>query len=177
MTANTRSFTGLPGYRPAPILWLLLALLIGGCGFQPRGGEADVRLQRIPQPLKITGIGRYSALHQALRRQAGIAGLATAAPGENAAAILHITDRKRTRRVLSLDDRNKAVEYELELSVRIRLQQDGVTRVEPQLVRVLRILYRPTTAVLGGNREESLLREDMREDLAEQVLQRIANQI
>ena len=160
----------------ALLLVVVLVMLAGlpACGFQPRGEAVD--LERLPQPLKITGIGRYNPLHRELRRQLNAAGLQTALPEGIGVATLHVDDHQSTRRVLAVDSSNRAVEYELEESIRIRLVQDGATRVAPQTIRVVRILYRPVNAILGGNRETTLLREDMRRDLAERALRRIVAQ-
>ena len=48
--------------------------------------------------------------------------------------------------------------------------------VAPQRVTVLRIQYRPELAVLGSDREAELLRQDMREELAGRIIQRLSAQ-
>lgn len=163
--------------RRSIAITILLAglLLLAGCGFQPRGqvlGPADV-----PGPLHLSGIRPYSALARELRRQFAQAGVAMADSAAGAASILRITRRERDSRVLSVDSRNRAVEYELVEAAEFALfGRDGSALVTPQTVRVLRILLRPSEAILGANREESLLREDMRRELAERMIQRLARQ-
>ena len=77
--------------------------------------------------------------------------------------------------MLSVNSRNKAVEYELEESAEFALYQAGGSELTPpQTVRILRILLRPTDAILGANREEELLRGDMRRELAERIVRRVA---
>ena len=43
-------------------------------------------------------------------------------------------------------------------------------------MRVLRIQFRPSEAILASRRESELLRKDMRRELAQRILQRIAAQ-
>ena len=83
----------------------------------------------------------------------------------------------RDRRLLSVNSRNRAVEYELIESATFGLRSKaGQQLVAPQRVTVLRIQYRPELAVLGSDREAVLLRQDMREELAGRMIQRLSAQ-
>ncbi len=152
-----------------------LVLLLSGCGFQPRGQGGN--LPGIPSPLYITGIDRYSPLHRELVAQLHRADASTTGTAADSAAVLLIREHDSDARVLTLDSRNKAVEYELEESLRFELRSpDEQVLAEPQTVRVLRIQFRPSDAILASRRESELLREDMRRELARRVLHRIAAQ-
>jgi len=77
--------------------------------------------------------------------------------------------------VLSVDSRNKAVEFELEDSLRFALHDKaGRQLLPPQAERVVRIQFRPPTVVLGSARESELLREDMLRDLVARVIRRLS---
>ena len=164
--------------RPAVVGGMLLALFvfsIGGCGFQPRGQAAALDDETLPSPLFISGIGRFSPLYRALERQLAIAGIEIALHAADAAAQLRIHDVSADSRVLSVDSRNRAVEFELAESARFSFYDaDGRELVARQDIRVLRILYRPEQAILGSDREGVLLREDMREELATRILRHLA---
>lgn len=164
--------------RPAPIVALLLLFAVtglGGCGFQPRGQALS--LASVPGPLHIRGIRPYSPLARELRVQLTQGGVGIAADMAGSASVLRISRRENSSRVLSVNSRNKAVEYELEEAAEIALYDSaGNELVPPQTVRVLRILLRPSESLLGSNREEDLLREDMRRDLAERIVRRLAAQ-
>ena len=150
-----------------------LQLALAGCGFQPRGQVSGV--QGVPSPLHVSGISQFSALGRELSRQLRATGVAESTDGN--ATVLHITRWDTDSRVLSVDSRNKAVEFELEEAARFALRtSEGQALGEPQTVRVLRIQYRPSDAVLGSGREAELLREDMRRELVQRMLQRIAAQ-
>ncbi len=154
---------------------LLLVSLLSGCGFQPRGQGGG--LERIPSPVHIAGINRYSNLHRELVAQLQRAGVSTTATAADSALILLIREHEGDTRVLTVDSRNKTVERELEEWTRFELQKpDREVLADPQTVRVLRIQFRPPETILASRREAALLREDMRRELAQRVLQRVAAQ-
>lgn len=168
--------------RPVPIrrLYSLLSLLtlavaIGGCGFQPRGHSGA--LGDMPSPVHIAGIDRFSALHRELVSQLQRAGASITASSADSAVVLLIRDLESDARLLTVDSRNKAVEYELEESARFEIRSpDQQVPVKPQTVRVLRIQFQPPEAILASEREATLLRKDMRRELAQRMLQRVAAQ-
>ena len=161
--------------RIALPLVMLAALLVSACGFQPRGHTTASGT--MPSPVYVSGIATYSDLHRELYRQLQIAGAETAPSAAEAAYILHISDVDRESRLLSVNSRNKAVEYELIESATFGLRSKaGQQLVAPQRVTVLRIQYRPELAVLGSDREAELLRQDMREELAGRIIQRLSAQ-
>jgi LPS-assembly lipoprotein len=156
------------------LLLVLLLPLLGACGFQPRGQTAP--LVELGGPLQVTGLGLHDPLYRELQQALELAGAGAATDG--GAAVLRISDRRSTRRVLSVDNRNKAVEYELEESFRFSVHDaQGRERVPEQDLLSLRIIFNPEDEVLGRNREEDLLRADMRRDLANRLVERLAAQL
>lgn len=153
----------------------LLSLSLLACGFQPRGQAND--LSKVPGPLAITGVRAYSLLHRELRDQLVESGLQIAPTVAESASVLRILRRENGSRVLSVNSRNKAVEHELEESAQFALYDaSGQELLAPQTIRVLRILFRPGNAVLGSDRESTLLREDMRRELVSRLIQRLDRQ-
>lgn len=151
---------------------LLLALLIAGCGFQPRGQAP--RLSGVPDPILISGILPSSPLQRALVRELEAAGATVTATRAESAAVLDIGRLRSARRVLSVDSRNKAVEYELAESARFALHSAGGRELVPaQTAQVLRIQFRPGDAILASDREAELVREDMREELAAKIVRQL----
>ena len=152
-----------------------LAAIIGGCGFQPRGHEGE--LGSMPSPVYIAGIGRFSPLHRELVAQLQRAGVATSATSADSAVVLLIRDLESDSRLLTVDSRNRAVEFELEESARFEIRSpDQQVPAKLQRVRVLRIQFQPPETILASQREAALLREDMRRELAQRMLQRVAAQ-
>jgi len=168
-------------YRPAryPAIAcfpLALALLsISACGFQPRG--QTMSLAGVPSPVHISGIASFSDLYREIYRQLKIAGARIAPTGAESASTLQIAGVEQDARLLSVNSRNKAVEYELIEAATFSLRTaNGHELVAPQRVRVLRIQYRPEIEVLGSGREAELLRQDMREELAGRIVRRLTAQ-
>lgn len=152
--------------------WLALALLaLAGCGFQPRGQLPEAT--GLPASVHITGLPAYAPLHHALTRQLEAAGTMSVR-AEEAAATLRINQSLSDSRVLSVDSRNKAVEFELEESVRFQLLQSGVESRPPETVRTTRILYQPGEATLAAERETTVLRAEMHRELASRIVRRLA---
>ena len=158
-----------------PLLILIALLSAAGCGFQPRGHNmADAG---IPGPVYISGIASFSDLYRELYRQLRIAGTQTASSAAEGAVTLHVTDVEADTRLLSVNSRNKAVEFELIESATFSLRsRQGQELLMPQRVSVLRIQYRPEVAILGSDREAELLRQDMREELAGRIIRRLGAQ-
>lgn len=161
--------------HPWRTLVLLVVLLIGGCGFHLRGEAPQLDPDNIPSPLQVSGLGLDSALRSAVVAQLRQAGVTIATSAADAAATLHLREPLSGTRLLSVDGRNKAVEYELAESVSMALvSNNGGTLLEPRRISVTRIQYRPEDAILAGANEAELLRGDMRRDLANRILNRLA---
>lgn len=160
--------------RTVGVLCLVaLTAALGACGFQPRGQAGEIA--PLSGAIAIRGVRINSPLYRELRRQINAAGGTFAENVTEDTAVLRLGRRSSDSRVLSVDDRNKAVEFELEESVRFSLVgRNGTERLPAQTVRVLRVLYRPRETVLSGDREEALLRADMRRDLAQRIVRRLA---
>jgi LPS-assembly lipoprotein len=158
-----------PAYRLS--LLLVLALLLTACGFHLRGTHID--LGHLPQPLQLVGVDSYPALGRELRRQLREAGVRLDERAEGAGSVLRIADARSERRLLSLDARNRAAEYELSEMLRYSLRSGG--RTTPQrTLRVTRLLLQPGDELLARQREERRLREEMRRELVRQLIQQLA---
>ncbi|MCB1802567.1 MAG: hypothetical protein KDI82_12820 [Gammaproteobacteria bacterium] len=164
----------LRSFLPYLIVTALMLTAVTGCGFQPRGSTAG--LNSVPSPLYISGIGRYSALHRAIERELVRSGGSLAQSAADSSVVLHVIRHESDARVLSVDGRNKAVENELEELARIEVRRGATLVAEPQTVRVLRIQFRPSSEILASERESEQVRDDMRRELAQRILQRVAAQ-
>lgn len=151
---------------------LLLSVTLVGCGFHLRGQETAT-LESMA-PIYISGLKFHHPLHRALTSALKQAD-ATLSDAPEGAARLSIRDVRSTRRVLSIDRRNKTVEFELEEAFLFSLRSaQGTERITDQRLRTLRISLNPEIEVLGRRREEELLRTDMLAELAQRLVERIA---
>lgn len=157
-------------------LSLLLLGLLSGCGFQLRGQQAQ--LQGLPQPLYIAGVAPYSPLGRELEQQLRLAGATLTTDPAQAAGVLRISQLHSGDRLLSLDAQNREAESELEESLHfsLRIPQQG-DRIPDQGLRVIRTLFRPRNQILARQNEEDTIRADMRRQLVNLLLQRLAAQL
>lgn len=151
-------------------LLLVLALLLTACGFQPRGARTD--LGHLPQPVYLVGVASYADLGRELRRQLHSAGAQLSDDADSAVSTLRIVDARSERRLLSLDARNRAAEYELSEMLRYSLRSGGEATPQRTL-RVTRILLQPSNELLARQREERRLRGEMRLELVRQLIQQL----
>ena len=150
---------------------VLLSTTLAGCGFQLRG--QDTATLASGEPIHISGLKFHHPLYRALTTalEQADARLSDVPAG---ASRLSIRDVRSTRRVLSVDSRNKTVEYELEESFLFSLRDAlGSEQISDQRLRTLRISLNPEIEVLGRKREEEFLRIDMRAELAQRLVERI----
>ncbi len=89
---------------------------------------------------------------------------------------LKIHKQKTERHVLSVDSRNKTVEYEIEESLDYSVQRPPGTPVgEHRSLRATRILFNSGIQILGRDREETLLRKDMYQQLSRLLINQLAS--
>jgi len=157
------------------LILIIVMLLLAACGFQPRGQALN--LSSIAGPIYISGVAQFSPLHRELGQQLKKSGASLTSNSNNAKSLLTLRNQSSDERLLSVDSRNRGVEYELEESVQFSLRSNNQGEIaSPQTVRVVRILFRPQDQILASEREENQLRIDMQHDLARRIVKRLAAQ-
>lgn len=147
---------------------LLAALLLSGCGFQLRGSSAP-DLGGSLGPTQISGLPDYHPMYRAVADALRNAG-SEVSPG--AANRLVLSNYRSDRRVMSVDSSHKAAEYEIREAVSYALRRGSDTPAAPQELSVRRHLSESSN-ILSGSREEQLLREEMRRELAQRLISRL----
>lgn len=164
---------------------ILLTLLITGCGFSARGAlsptddsaegfrEANLGAIFIDAPGNVP----IAAL---LERRIQDRDLSLTNDRNAASILVRLTDESVVRRILSVQSTGRVSEYELRHSVNLLVAKgiDGeVARYDPDQppnrVTVLREYTYDNTGVLGKEDEASILREEMRDELARHLLLRL----
>ncbi len=157
------------------LVWGLL-LVVQACGFAPRGS--------------VSGATELGAIFVDAQRDVPIASLLTEkirsqglqlAPNRDVANILvRLTDEDQGQRVLSVQSEGKVSEFELRHDVALLVVQaePGTVAVyQPGLkanrVSVVREYTYDETGVLGKEDEASILKNEMRDELARNLLLRI----
>jgi LPS-assembly lipoprotein len=155
------------------LLAIIFSLLLGGCGFQMRGDW------QLPSSIQQTVMsGGNQTLYDTLQREfsAGSASL-TRPQGNIQSAHLIILQDLMDKRVLSVDNRGKVIEYEIYYLMSFKLLDEKGNQVMPvQQINMTRDYPFAATDVLGAGQEELLLRNDMYRDMARQMMRRIQAQ-
>lgn len=149
-------------------LAMALAMALTGCGFQLRGGN----LHELP-PLRIVGGQTGGGIRLELDHL--MVGVRDAPDQRPAQAVLRILQEKFERRPLSISTALTVQEYQLFYSVGFQLTDPAGQPLAPsQLLRATRdYSFANTGQVLGKGNEEELLRQDMVQDLARQLLAQV----
>jgi len=157
--------------RHARVVSLAFGIIaLAGCGFHLSG----------PRPLAFSTIhisaSEYTTLGTALRRQIALSGSTTVEKDASLAeAKLQILSNSRSREILSLTAAGTVREYELTQVIRFRLvDRNNSELIPPSAISVRREYTFNDELILGKEQEESLLYNDMENDLVRQLMRRLA---
>ena len=164
-----RAATALDRGRRSALLGAA-ALALAGCGF---------KLRQAPQfsfkSIAVPGGSRLASLLRRALKNAGTVELLDAAQAAQAQAVLDIQAETRDRAVVSATSAGAVRELALRLSVRFRLRTpDGRELLGPTTISQSRDISYNETAALAKEGEEALLYRDMENDIAQQILRRVA---
>ena len=151
------------------VFWLVL---LAGCGFHLRG-EAT-----LPESLKtmyLQGVNTEQGFGLELKRTLKRNGINVIPDYEKGAVILTILQNRFDRRVLSVGSNAKVSEYELDGVVEYKVT-DGQGKVlsPPQTLEAQRSYEFDQNQVLAMGEQESLLREQMYQQIIQNILRRLS---
>jgi len=149
---------------------LALALLSAACGFQLRGQA------KLPFETLYVAIPAVSPLGTELKRNliAGTGIRLVNTPGE-AQAIFELISEERGKTILSFDSSGQVLEYQLHYRLNFRVRDARGRDYLPQSeIRLKRDVSYTSSQVLAKESEEQLLYRDMRSDVVQQILRRLA---
>ncbi len=158
--------------RFVPILFI--AALLSGCGFQLRGvTEIPPELSPIyVQTSAASRVGR--ALQVALR---GGSVEVTTSPRE-AATLIRILEEIQDERVNAVNSQGKVLAKDLLYRVSFdAIQADGGQLAQRQTIKLSREHVNPEEEVIGKAEEAEMIRRDMAEGMADQILRRLKAQL
>jgi LPS-assembly lipoprotein len=146
------------------------ALVVSGCGFKLR--EAPIFAFK---SIVVAGNTRFINLVRRNLTSAGTVKILPQAEIESADAVLDILAESRERSVVSTTAAGAVRELALRLRVRYRLRQPDGRELLPanEIVQSRDISYNETAA-LAKEGEETLLYHDMENDIAQQLMRRLA---
>lgn len=149
-----------------------LLMLIMGCGFHLRGA---VDLSDSLKTMHIQGVNLQRDIGLYLKRGLVSNGIIVVEQPQADSAILTIIENKFDRRVLSVGSNAKVSEYELYALIRFSvLDAQGKTLADSEQVEAQRDYQFDEDEVLGRESEEALLRDQLNQELVQNILRRLA---
>lgn len=171
---TTSSQVSLLGRRA--VLALGLTVLLSACGFHLRGSNGSFML---PFATMYIGLPETSPLAIGLKRYIrAIGSTEVVSTKDGADAVLEVLndpERNRTKTILSLNKNGRVQEYQLGYSINFRvLDKEGNQLLAPTTISLVRPITFDESQVLAKETEEAALYRDMRNDLVQQIMRRLA---
>jgi len=157
------------GRRLIPILG---CLILTSCGFQLRGtGDSAFRIAA----LHLAAEDARGELIVAFERNLSGSGTQLVGSSDLAPWTMSILSERFSRRVASTTKDISVAKYELILQVRFNLTtRDGKLLIPPASLIVERLYDYDPSNLVGSDAEEELLRQEMRTEIADSIIRRIA---
>ena len=155
----------------APLLAVLLALLVAGCGWQLRGMGS----MQLPYKTMYIALPETADVRIWLERYIRAGGRTTIVDSaKEAEAVFQQLQDSRVKTVLSVNAQGRVREYRLQMTYRFRLvDAKGRELVGPNEIALSRDITYDDSTVLAKDLEEGLLWRDMNNDLVNQILRRL----
>jgi len=166
---------GLHGSASGPLARLLCAaavLLLGACGFHPRG---DTPLPAEMAVTYIHGTQEFDTLYDDFRTALESRGARVTQDRAEAGAVLDILENNFDKDVLTVDLGGKVLEFRFRQNIQFDVMTaDGRTLLDRQSVTMSRDLKFNRNDVLGKERESELFRGELQRDVVNLAMLRIA---
>ena len=148
-------------------LTLLLAALLGGCGFHLQGHAPLPALVKSPY---VEAPDRQTDFVQSLRHDLLQNGAQPVQLKAQASAVISILQDQAVRRTVSVSASNQPNLYELTYTVRVTVSAGDKELLPAQELVATREFSFSEPELLAKGHEEDVLRADMARDLADQVM-------
>lgn len=147
--------------------------LLTGCGFQLRGVGADAEHV---QPLRLAFERADLPLARRVAEALTDAGVPT--HGTAATPLARVVDISESRRGRSLTQGIQVAEYELMVQLTLYIEAaDGAQILAPTTLSAHRVYVRDTVNLLTNETEEAVLWDELRADVAQQVVRMLATNL
>jgi LPS-assembly lipoprotein len=145
--------------------------LLAGCGFHLRGQAPLPPLMATPF---VEADDHYTPLYAALDARLRAAGATPAPNAAAASAVIRLSVDDTGRELLSVTADNKPGEYEVYYSAEFSVSNGPTLLLSPKQVKLTREYGYDESAVLAKEHEEESLRVALAEEIADQILRRLA---
>lgn len=155
-----------------PLLALVLAAALAGCGFHLRGAGSG----NLPYQTMYISLPETAELNIWLQRYIRASGSTRIVDdAESAEAIFQQLTDGRQKSILSVNALGRVREYRLQMNYTFRVvNRKGQVLVPPNEVTLTRDVTYDDSNVLAKDIEESLLWRDMTNDLVNQIMRRLS---
>lgn len=158
------------------MLAIALTMLLSACGFHLRGSNGSFML---PFATMYIGLPETSPLAIGLKRYIRAIGSTEVVNTKDGAdavlEVLNDPERNRTKTILSLNKNGRVQEYQLGYSINFRVvDKAGNQLLAPTTISLVRPITFDESQVLAKETEEAALYRDMRNDLVQQIMRRLA---
>lgn len=159
--------------RPLGLALMVILVMMTACGFKLRGNYS---LPAVMGQTYLKTNQPYSEMTRELKRYLRASGIVILDKATAQAAVLDITENGVQRRILSVDERGRAREYEINYRVTYSLAHTAYdeTLSEHHLELIRDYLFDPENA-LAANAEEALLVRSMEQEMARLIMSRLAS--
>lgn len=166
--------------RVLAVLGLLLALALSSCGFQLRGSDfRGTDPSSASRARVFVDTSRDSSIREELRKVLSDRSFTVVDNRDGANVLLRVSNERQSQRIVSVQETGRVSEYELSHSVAMQVAQssdDSQPNYDPDQtpnrVEVIREYTYDQGGVLGKEDEASILRDEMRRELALQIVLR-----
>ena len=150
---------------------LVTVTLLSACGWQLRGSLAlDNRIDR----LQVVSEERYSPMDTALRERLTDSGVTLVEDQTSASHVLEVTRESQQTRIAGVGADALASAFEITLATSFDLYlADGTPLGRNLTSSITRSFNASADSAGSGSREEELILEEMRRELAQQMLRRV----
>lgn len=154
-----------------PVILLTIVTLVTACGWQLRG---TVALSSLTDTLHITGENTYGPLLTELRNRLQADDITLTETPSEARYTLNIVQERTEKRVAALGTDALASAYELTLTAQFAVLDQRGMPIANRLTSTITRSYNASAASAGSSsQEEVLLLNEMREELAQQILRQL----
>lgn len=150
----------------------MLALLISltSCGFSLRGSTTSLDDSI---SVFIEAINPNAALVQQIGSALQNAGVQISTD-MNSNYTLHIGEEQYISRPATVNGRARAVQYDLQLALEYSLERQDTLLIPTETIAASRTHFEDITNISGSSEELTMLREEMRTELVDRLLRRVA---
>lgn len=153
------------------IIALLTTTLVSACGWHLRG-SSNVSLNI--ESVFVTAEDSYGSLVSTVKQSLTSNQVAAAQSSSEAQYTIVLSNEKHDRRTASVGNNAFAAEYELTISVDYVIQDSsGQALTEKSTATSVRTYDYDRNAVVAKNEEENLIKNEMRNNVAQQILRRL----